>query len=508
MYNRPACRYRVTIGEEDVRIVLQEPSAITDGRRTYRFVAPVAVESAVPDDTAVTVDGCSLSIESGTATELTVTHDATSTPVEDITGYHLAFENDAPATDVTVGASGPIVATETSSDVPYRRERTDEGVRYRGTGPVELVVAVAPTTLSDRVSHERDELRYDISDADSPDGTPVVPLSAPAYEAQFGVSQPVTRLNGVAYLNEAALTSTSRTGDPRYRHGERCTVRPPGRFEDAFDDAEAGRYAVVDRNLARLLGCDEGTQILMRAAGGRSALFTVATAVEQPGVTVRLTGAGRERLDVDDDVFDASVTPVVADPTLSRDEARRDGGVIERLRDTSDDVVICAPHGGAVERNTDMQARRLATRFPTGRPSTWVCEGWTSDGDAFDRFHVRSSELSPRSFPLLSRIADRGFDYAVSFHCHDNDGIVVGGRAPLEIRQQVADAILEAVADDGVDVRLEGEYMGERPENFVNWLTEDGDSGIQIEQSPYVVKYRWRAVADAIATAFEAIEGA
>jgi len=308
----------------------------------------------------------------------------------------------------------------------------------------------------------------------------------------------------VTYLDRGVTQRSA--ADREYAHGERCLIRPPERPEDHPDRSQPGRYVVVDRDLARLLGLDVDSQVKIRPDVGRSALFTVAATVEQPGVTVRLTDEARRRLGTEQEVFDASITPLVADPTRSRDDARREGGVVERLTDRGDDALIaCAPHGGSVEINTDMQAHRLAARLGDRRATAWSCEGWSTDGDAFDRFHVRSSDIDPGSFPLLSSVASRGFEHAVSFHCHDTDGILVGGRAPERVRHAVGSAVEAAVSDDSVEVRYEGQYMGRRPENFVNWLTADGDSGVQLEQSPSVVKYRWREVADAVASAFESL---
>lgn len=505
MHSEPMCRYDVVVRDGRVRISLRDECASEMGSHQYRFAAEPTVETLTPADATATVDGRVVTVESPDAVdaiEATIIHDAVSlrTPVETVDTYWLVFEADAPVSDITIETDERIVAAESRSDVPYRRTHTGSELAYRGVGRLELSVTVddgAPTTGCD-VDAERMRLDTDVGD------TPALPLESAVYAEQFGSTVAAARIGGVTYLDENAVRR-STTGR-EYVHGERCLVRPPERPEDRPDRSDSALYVVVDRTLARLLGLAVGSQVKLRPDVGRSALFTVAATVEQPGVTVRLTDDARRRLGTEQEVFGASITPLVANPTQSRDEARRTGGVVERLTDRGGDALIaCAPHGGSVEINTDMQAHRLAARLGDRRATAWSCEGWSTDGDAFERFHVRSSDIDPGSFPLLSSVADRGFEHAVSFHCHGNDGIVVGGRAPEPVRRAVGAAVADAVADEGVEVRYEGQYMGRRPENFVNWLTADGDSGVQLEQSPSVVKYRWREVADAVASAFESL---
>lgn len=517
MYSEPMCRYDVAVRDGRVRISLHDECASDGGRRRYRFAAEPTVETLTPADATATVDDRVVTVEppdSTDAIEATVTHDAVSllTPAETIETFWLAFEDDAPVSDIAVRTTERIIAAESRSNAPYRRSRIENAVEYRGVGSVDLAVTVTTTDTPSVMRREGTD-RLLLTDGDTLSATdesfheneaPCVPLESDVYADWFGRTVSAARLGGVTYLDRA-VTQQSASGR-EYVHGERCLVRPPERPEDRPNRSQPGRYVVVDRDLARLLGFDVGSQVKIRPDVGRSALFTVAATVEQPGVTVRLTDEARRRLGTEQEVFGASITPLIADPMWSRDDARRNGGVVERLTDRGDDALIaCAPHGGSVEINTDMQAHRLAARLGDRRATAWSCEGWSTDGDAFDRFHVRSSDVDPRSFPLLSSVADRGFDYAVSFHCHDTDGILVGGRAPERVRQAVGAAVADAVSDDSIEVRYEGQYMGRRSENFVNWLTADGDSGVQLEQSPYVVKYRWREVVDAVAIAFESL---
>lgn len=181
--------------------------------------------------------------------------------------------------------------------------------------------------------------------------------------------------------------------------------------------------------------------------------------------------------------------------------ADADGRLVEDLVDdgVQDRLVACAPHGGDVEPATGRQAARLSAR----RGATcWRCRGTADGGGAFDRWHVPSTAVDPADFPLLSRIADRGFDRAVAFHGHAGDGVLVGGGAPAAEKRRVADAVAAAVGGPAggppVRVATEGPYAGTSDRNLVNWLTGDG-GGVQVEQAAAVRADSWRAVADAVA---------
>ena len=86
----------------------------------------------------------------------------------------------------------------------------------------------------------------------------------------------------------------------------------------------------------------------------------------------------------------------------------------------SDDVQRADAGGAAIGAG-------VAAGFPADRVSSWVCKAFEPHAGAC---HVTSSDLHPRSFPLLRRVIDRGFLHAVSFHGFDRSGILVGGAAP------------------------------------------------------------------------------
>ncbi len=484
MQSRPACRYEVRIDPDRTTIRLRQPPG---GPSTHRFAAQPSVAADVDSET----DGTAVTFEADDelpAIDAEIVHPTVREPRvgSSLDGYRVGLSPGSVSASALIDADRPIVAADRRTPVPYRKTRVDGGVHYRGAGELALSITVGDAP-PDRLRADGYRL------ATGADGIPSLRLEPERFDSAFGSTVPVTRVGGIAYLDESATTPDGSLG-----RLERCQVRPP-EFDDCLADRDdAGRYVVVDATLAALVGCEPGMQLLIDPDRGRSALFTVLATVDQSGETVRMTADGRERVGIDDEIFGATLSPIVASPIGSRDEIRRRGGFIERLREGSTAVVASAPHGGGIEVNTDRQAHRLADRLGA---TAWCCEGWCPDGDAFERFHVRSSDLSPASFPLLSRAADRDVDRAISFHCHADEGIVVGGRASEAVLRAVGDRIAETVADEGIDVAYEGRYMGRRAENFVNWVTDDGESGIQLEQSPYAVSNCWRAVADAAAAA-------
>lgn len=214
---------------------------------------------------------------------------------------------------------------------------------------------------------------------------------------------------------------------------------------------------------------------------------------------VRMNLSARLRLGVTEG-FDAVLSNrITADLSDAEAEARSE--FVERLVDGGGDgLVVLAPHGGAIEARTDDQAERLTAAL--GGASSWICKGWREGGGAFDRWHIRSTDLDPRSFAGLGKIAGRGFAYAVAFHGMTSaDGVLIGGGGPLWLKQQVAAAI-RGVIGKGTEVGIATTadlYDGDRSDNLVNWITAGGVGGVQVEQSRAVRDHHWRAIADAIA---------
>ena len=87
---------------------------------------------------------------------------------------------------------------------------------------------------------------------------------------------------------------------------------------------------------------------------------------------------GRERLDPRGEEFDATLDSQVPHPTFSDAEAETNNEFVERLEDngTHTGLIVIAPHGGDIERHTDQQAERVASRLAAKGVSSWRCKGW------------------------------------------------------------------------------------------------------------------------------------
>lgn len=170
-----------------------------------------------------------------------------------------------------------------------------------------------------------------------------------------------------------------------------------------------------------------------------------------------------------------TTNPVTVDDDAHLTELLYDDG-------DNDEVLACAAHGGRVEPGTAEQAVELAARLPAA--TCWATLGFDGDGEEFERFHPPSTAVDPGEYPLLGRVADRGFATVVSLHGLAESGVLVGGAVDDERKRAVRDSLDAAVSAD-VEVVTEGPYAGVNPENLVNWLADDG-AGVQIEQGPAV----------------------
>lgn len=274
------------------------------------------------------------------------------------------------------------------------------------------------------------------------------------------------------------------------------------------DDSQSSRpdspEAMIHADTLEANGLEAGEQVRLAAPDGSAAyasvLRTVPDGVFETG-TWDCEDAYRT-LDVKSS-RELAVEPFAPHPEYTtRDQAKEHDEFVEYLTDSGgSDLVVTAPHGGRIEYKTDKQSTMVADALGA---TDWGCVGYNSGGGAYDRWHITSTDLSPRSFPKLGEIADRDFSYGVSFHGFGEDGIAVGGGASQELKRTVCRAIEEAT-DERYDVYIpeaDGPYAGISSENYVNWLTADGD-GIQIEQPLDVRKDDWRAVAEAVISVFE-----
>jgi phage replication-related protein YjqB (UPF0714/DUF867 family) len=274
---------------------------------------------------------------------------------------------------------------------------------------------------------------------------------------------------------------------------------------DLIDDST---HCSVDPEKAASVNLYEGMQVRIIRNPSQYALYTVSeTRQENPDNIVRMGKSGRQRVGTTKE-FNGTLDTEVPNPTLTDAEAEEESEFVERLDDdgSHSGLVALAPHGGMIENYTDEQAERVAAALAAKDVSSWRCKGWKSGGGAYTRWHITSTEIDRRSFPLLDQIADRGFQYAVAFHGFGDPEILIGGGGPMTLKEQIRDAIAPVVG--GTTVRIaepDDPFNGDDPANLVNWLTSGGSGGIQIEQSYAARRDYWMAIADAVAEVFDTL---
>jgi phage replication-related protein YjqB (UPF0714/DUF867 family) len=253
-----------------------------------------------------------------------------------------------------------------------------------------------------------------------------------------------------------------------------------------------------------LAGIMVGDQIRVVRNANDYALYTVASRRSEDNPdTVRMGLGARQRLGTDNPFAGTIIKPVVAS-NLTDAEAEAADEFVERLVDNGNNngLVVIAPHGGVIERNTDRQAEFVTAALNC---SSWICKGWKAGGGGYDRWHITSTKISPRSFPGLGVIANRGFAYSLSFHGQSAAGVLIGGAAPQELKQLVRAAILDELSDPDIDVEIAEPNQpnsGASAQNVVNWLSADGFGGIQLEQSMAVRNAHWQEVANAVISVY------
>jgi phage replication-related protein YjqB (UPF0714/DUF867 family) len=117
---------------------------------------------------------------------------------------------------------------------------------------------------------------------------------------------------------------------------------------------------------------------------------------------------------------------------------------------------VIAPHGGEIEENTDKQTEYVWSKFSPDRVSLWTCKGFSNKGqaDAFERWHITSTEISEKSFPKLNTICGLKFEYYIAFHGWNKDSICVGGSRGNELIGIVKNAIKDALKAQGSDIKV------------------------------------------------------
>jgi phage replication-related protein YjqB (UPF0714/DUF867 family) len=285
----------------------------------------------------------------------------------------------------------------------------------------------------------------------------------------------------------------------------------PGSVERAFSSQRTlvnhSEHCSFDPDRLVAIGLTICRQVRVRRSPQELALYTVSETRQEPTPTiVRMGRAGRTRLGTSDE-FDVTIDPNVPHPEFTDDQARAHSEFVERLDDDrcQRGLAVLAPHGGAIERHTDLQAERVGGLLGGELASVWTCKGFKTGGGAFDRWHITSTDIHEGSFPLLNTIIGRGFAYAVAFHGFSEADVLVGGAAPAAIKQEIAAAVEQALDGSRIQVRIAGpsdKFGGDDPKNIVNRLAATGIGGVQIEQSSKARDGFWQAIADAVAEVY------
>jgi phage replication-related protein YjqB (UPF0714/DUF867 family) len=272
------------------------------------------------------------------------------------------------------------------------------------------------------------------------------------------------------------------------RHKEHCSADPE-------------KLATVGRLL--------GHQVRIKRNDDEYGLYTISEIRrENQKNVVRMGKSGRERLGTSD-AFEGTLDAQVPHATLADAKAECNGEFVERLGDDGmhTGLIVATPPGGDIEAHTDEQAEHVASQLTRKGVSSWRCKGWHPRG-AFAHWHITSTDIHEASFPLLSSVISRGFRYAVAFHGFDDPeiqyDILVGGRAPDDLKEELKCAIEDAVGSNFTVyiTKPDDHFGGDDERNIVNRLTSGGANGVQIEQNNGPREKYWRRIADAVANVF------
>lgn len=279
------------------------------------------------------------------------------------------------------------------------------------------------------------------------------------------------------------------------------TIEQTNRNSALRDEDE---YCTISEELLERMSAEIGDQIRIGPDEEKfkypSGLYTIIGAGEG-SQTIGMSKSGIDRLKLKNNTS-GFIREYAPHPDYeSRETASANDEYVEILEDdgTQSVLVVCAPHGGWIEYPTDKQSQSVADTLDV---TEWSCAGYNSGGGAYDRWHITSTDIDRRTFPKLDRIADRGFTHAVSFHGFSKDGIAIGGGADESLKTDIRNEIDEATGGEyDVYVATDGDYDGDSPENFVNWLTED-NNGVQIEQGWDARTDDWDTIAQAVSRVY------
>ncbi|MDQ2052940.1 poly-gamma-glutamate hydrolase family protein [Natronolimnohabitans sp. A-GB9] len=274
-----------------------------------------------------------------------------------------------------------------------------------------------------------------------------------------------------------------------------------------WDDliSHSGRQVADERisvwdGLLDNLDLEIGDNIMLRNPDipNQSAPYTILqTHEDEDAHSIRMGWGGRNRLHKDKsdeevntpDRFAVEITQFAPNHRIADSESGNelDTSFTEVEHHSENDIIVTAPHGGWIEPGTSEQTRILYNLLDDC--SLWNFEGNNDGGGSFDRWHITSVDVQGECFPGFGMVEDHDWDWAISIHGFSYDTFLVGGLAPMGLREEIVSEVEDVIDAQGDDIEVtapsedEWELFNAHSEdNYINRMTENGQSGIQIEQ--------------------------
>ena len=301
-----------------------------------------------------------------------------------------------------------------------------------------------------------------------------------------------------------AATYPSRSLDPLDLDNLTLTVMEiPSDFHDIV-----GSYAtrerqeiVVDPDFLIRTGKKRRSHIrLQSTTTGLYSLYTIAQTAKMPTpTTIYMTATGPNCIGLSgsDLPFTVTTTSSTIRNDITHEYAQANGETYEQLIDSSSvgnrNVISIAWHGGDFERPCPEMAQEfLDTVLLSGSVGATCWHAW-SYGDSESivpanyKWHITAVDVYPPDWPLLNTIADRKYDYSISFHGQAGTAeIDVGG---LQSNAEKANVVsfLQGVVSPNITVEIVDEeaIFGASQRNILNRLTSNYgvSASIQLEMT-------------------------
>lgn len=281
-------------------------------------------------------------------------------------------------------------------------------------------------------------------------------------------------------------------------------------------DDDAFTYLSATSDLLNNVGRTVGEQVRVQRNDDEVAVYTIQGELSGDGPGVAGNALSRARLDLnnsnwevnnsdqenlgdcrlacprpeasvpinDDDEVDVDVNPMVVNPDLSVEEAQESDDYVEVSKQTDSDVIVLSPHGGDVQPHTGEQAETVVDEL-NGDVDHWGTRGYRNGSGAFVRWYVPSYNMSEASYPELAEVSENEYEYAIAFHGTCDPTIQIGGQAPQSFREEVRDAINDALEGTDLNAVLgTDDYRVDGDNTLVNrlamrcaiWIGQDEES--------------------------------